>query len=72
MVELVNLVKSYNALADKKGLRARVVVKDTAIYMGSVEQISYGTHQCKLCEGVEKSKEVIKSFIKLICFELGE
>lgn len=72
MKRLERLVNEFNSLASKKRLSARVMINNEGLFLGREEQFQYGSYQCKLSNNLHEAEAIVSSYIKLICFEMGE
>lgn len=68
------LVKDYNALAEKKGIKSRLMYREEVenLYLGREVQLEYGSYECILAKGLDVCIAVASSLNKQLCFEEGE
>lgn len=76
--DLIDKVREFNSIAEKGNCSSRIrwdkVNRESkteyALFLGSLDQFSHGTYQCKCCEGTLKECLLAAhSMVQLISFE---
>lgn len=72
-MELEQVINDYNSLMEKKNLIGRLHHHKGELFLGSVEQLNYGTYQCRLMKGTQAEMvNTVKCMMKAMIFEVGE